>query len=58
MAGASIEQDAAYWEWHILHVPPGTDKPQIKFGVATKKDRQFYNTLAENGGNENETGTW
>lgn len=42
MAGAAIEQDAAYWEWHIHNVP---DDANIMFGIATKKDRNFYNDL-------------
>jgi hypothetical protein len=42
LAGAGIEQDAAYWEWHIHQVPEGAN---IMFGVATKKDRSFYNDL-------------
>ena len=42
LAGAGIEQDAGYWEWHINKVPEGT---KIMFGVAHKKDRSFYNEL-------------
>ena len=42
LAGAAIEQDAAYWEWHINKVPEGA---KISFGVAHKKDRKFYNEL-------------
>lgn len=41
LAGVSIEQDAAYWEWHIEE---GTSK-DVMFGVATQKDRQFYREL-------------
>ena len=42
MAGAGIEQDAAYWEWHINKIPEGS---KIEFGVAHKKNRAFYNEL-------------
>ena len=42
LAGAGIEQDAGYWEWHINKVPEGT---KVMFGVAHKKDRAFYNEL-------------
>ena len=45
MAGAGIEQDAAYWEWHIQKVPQDDDDFKIMFGVAHKKDRNFYNEL-------------
>ncbi|CAB9531997.1 expressed unknown protein (Partial), partial [Seminavis robusta] len=45
LAGAAIEQDAAYWEWHIHQVPEGT---KVSFGVAHKKDRNFYNELDKN----------
>jgi hypothetical protein len=71
-----VDQDAAYWEWHI-HLPgkirqqpsdnnnddeneekfanfnndneedddDNNDPYALKFGVATRKDRNFYNTL-------------
>lgn len=49
-----LEQDAAYWEVHVeqLQLPSETTVKESKkcnamFGVATKKDRQFYNTLEE-----------
>jgi hypothetical protein len=42
LAGAGIEQDAAYWEWHINKAPEGS---KIMFGVAHRKDRKFYNEL-------------
>jgi hypothetical protein len=42
LAGAGIEQDAAYWEWHILEAPQDA---KIEFGVAHKKNREFYNGL-------------
>lgn len=46
LAGAPIEQDAAYWEWHIslrktVHVDT------VLFGVTGKKDREFYKSLQE-----------
>jgi hypothetical protein len=48
LVGTTIEQDAAYWEVHID--VPDDDKGtayEVMFGVATKKDRKFYNALAE-----------
>ena len=62
LARIPIEQDAAYWEWHVnlpgLPRAPsededledvqmnGEDDPDaIKFGVATRKDRNFYKML-------------
>ena len=62
LARIPIEQDAAYWEWHVnlpgLPRAPsededleavqmnGDDDPDaIKFGVATRKDRNFYKML-------------
>ena len=45
LAAVSIEQDAAYWEWHV-EIPSG-DSTDIMFGVATKKDAKFYKSLEE-----------
>ena len=75
LARIPIEQDAAYWEWHVhlpgLPRPPreeddndddekfhdvymnesessGVDEDDpyaVKFGVATRKDRNFYKLL-------------
>ena len=43
LASISIEQDAAYWEWHIEDNSSLTTKNDgIKFGVSTSKNRQFY----------------
>merc|ERR1711935_559616 len=41
LAGVQIEQDAAYWEWHI-ELPPKTHSDTVMFGVARKKNREFY----------------
>jgi hypothetical protein len=44
LAGVSIEQDAAYWEWHIrLGVKDTLES--ILFGVTSKKDPKFYKEL-------------
>lgn len=48
LAAVSIEQDAAYWEWHV-GIPSG-DSTDIMFGVATKKDAKFYKSLEESDG--------
>jgi hypothetical protein len=64
LARIPIEQDAAYWEWHVnlpgLPRAPSEDEEledvqmnhgededpnAIKFGVATRKDRNFYRLL-------------
>lgn len=49
LAGVGIEQDAAYWEWHIK-VSEGSKSEDIKFGVATKKNAAFYKSLDEQSG--------
>ena len=41
LAAAVLEQDAAYWEVHVESSE--TEKATVKLGVATKKDRKFYN---------------
>eukprot|EP00566_Odontella_aurita_P027394 CAMPEP_0113540462 /NCGR_PEP_ID=MMETSP0015_2-20120614/8492_1 /TAXON_ID=2838 /ORGANISM="Odontella" /LENGTH=169 /DNA_ID=CAMNT_0000440265 /DNA_START=203 /DNA_END=712 /DNA_ORIENTATION=+ /assembly_acc=CAM_ASM_000160 len=43
LAGVPVEQDAAYWEWHIDGSED--DSGALKFGVATKKDGKFYKAL-------------
>mmetsp|Transcript_21075 Transcript_21075/g.42798 ORF Transcript_21075/g.42798 Transcript_21075/m.42798 type:complete len:257 (-) Transcript_21075:1184-1954(-) len=71
LATIPIEQDAAYWEWHVNlpglpRAPPEDDNDEgdefhdvqmdgkestnddpyaVKFGVATRKDRNFYKHL-------------
>ncbi len=57
LVDVSIEQDAAYWEWHVTAEDSkmGTDEnadedffseeTALKFGCATRKNRQFYETL-------------
>jgi hypothetical protein len=57
-----LEQDAAYWEIHVEHQSaeeshdPNTESVKINalFGVATKKDRQFYAALDEKSDGEGE----
>lgn len=46
LIGTTVEQDAAYWECHI-EVPDPEAAYEVMFGVATKKDRKFYDALAE-----------
>jgi hypothetical protein len=48
LAGVSIEQDAAYWEWHV-QVPEGSTN-EVMFGVATRKNTAFYKSLDEQDG--------
>jgi hypothetical protein len=49
LVGVTIEQDSAYWEIQIDI--PGDDSSgtayEIMCGVATKKDRKFYDALQE-----------
>lgn len=58
LAGVSMEQDAAYWEWHIESAPSDGDDDDeedeeeevgtsLKFGVATKKSPAFYSALED-----------
>ena len=54
----SIEQDSAYWEWHIIAEDKKSeddddedffsDETALKFGCATKKNREFYEALEMN----------
>jgi hypothetical protein len=46
LAGVPIEQDAAYWEWHV-DLPAKTHVDTILFGVTGKKDRKFYKELSD-----------
>ena len=61
LVDVSIEQDCAYWEWHVNvrqseKIAPDNDENDdffnqgitMKFGVATKKDRNFYTSLETN----------
>mmetsp|Transcript_23756 Transcript_23756/g.66342 ORF Transcript_23756/g.66342 Transcript_23756/m.66342 type:complete len:218 (-) Transcript_23756:259-912(-) len=49
LCAVSIEQDAAYWEWHI-QIEPGTKHiDDILFGVATNKNRGFYKKMKDEG---------
>ena len=72
LARIPVEQDAAYWEWHVYlpglpRAPSDDDDLEdvqvngdeedpfaVKFGVATRKDRNFYKMLdsVENEGGE------
>jgi len=54
LVGVSIEQDAAYWEWHIETVTDDDEEDDdddfdafssLKFGVATSKNAKFYTAL-------------
>ena len=41
LVGTALEQDAAYWEFHIS-LPARKHIDTILFGVSAKKDRKFY----------------
>lgn len=62
LARIPIEQDAAYWEWHVklpglprhpsedeeledVQMDEDDDPYAVQFGVATRKDRNFYRLL-------------
>eukprot|EP00980_Cylindrotheca_fusiformis_P011797 scaffold2816_cov121-Cylindrotheca_fusiformis.AAC.13 len=55
LAGVQIEQDAAYWEWHVK-LPPKTHCDTVLFGVSSKKNRDFYGELKDK--TPVEEGTW
>lgn len=44
LAGVTIEQDVAYWEWH-MKAPSKKTMESILFGVTAKKDAKFYQDL-------------
>jgi hypothetical protein len=46
LVGVALEQDAAYWEWHVS-LPARQHVDTTLFGVASKKDRTFYEELKE-----------
>lgn len=54
LVGVTVEQDAAYWEWHIESVEEdgGADDEDpsnaLMFGVATKKNSKFYRAMEHN----------
>lgn len=47
LVGVVIEQDAAYWEWHMTTSTPQTTMEKVLFGVASKKDPEFYKELKD-----------
>jgi len=47
LIGTALEQDAAYWEYHIS-LPTRKHVDTILFGVSTKRDRKFYEELSCN----------
>lgn len=46
LIGTALEQDAAYWEFHIS-LPARKHVDTVLFGVSTKKDRKFYEDLKD-----------
>lgn len=47
LVGVVLEQDAAYWEVHIDIPEKSGVSYEVMFGVATKKDRKFYDAQHE-----------
>ena len=49
LAGTSVEQDSAYWEWKIEDADDSDNKVfvggLVKFGVSTRKNSEFYQSL-------------
>jgi hypothetical protein len=56
LVATALEQDAAYWEWHIS-LPARKHVDTILFGVTSKKDQQFYRDQQQ-GKNVVEEGLW
>mmetsp|Transcript_12406 Transcript_12406/g.23250 ORF Transcript_12406/g.23250 Transcript_12406/m.23250 type:complete len:211 (+) Transcript_12406:67-699(+) len=59
LVNVSIEQDASYWEWHIAtddNVALDDDDGHsiLKFGVATRKNREFFEALGDMEDNDDE----
>eukprot|EP00557_Chaetoceros_sp_GSL56_P008270 CAMPEP_0176501096 /NCGR_PEP_ID=MMETSP0200_2-20121128/13965_1 /TAXON_ID=947934 /ORGANISM="Chaetoceros sp., Strain GSL56" /LENGTH=159 /DNA_ID=CAMNT_0017899933 /DNA_START=172 /DNA_END=648 /DNA_ORIENTATION=- len=59
LVNVSIEQDASYWEWHIAtddNVALDDDDGHsiLKFGVATRKNRDFFEALGDMEDNDDE----
>ena len=55
----SIEQDACYWEWHIsaaesTNKSNQVDHSSLKFGVATRKSKEFFERLGDMHENDDE----
>jgi disulfide bond formation protein DsbB len=46
LVGIALEQDHAYWEWHI-ELPPRVHLDTVLFGVTSKKTNKFYKELAD-----------
>ena len=46
LSGIALEQDRAYWEWHI-RLPHKVHVDTLLFGVTTKKTSKFYKELAD-----------
>ncbi|VEU44160.1 unnamed protein product [Pseudo-nitzschia multistriata] len=53
LIGTALEQDAAYWEYHVT-LPARKHVDTILFGVSSKKDRKFYKEIDGKGGGEKE----
>ena len=65
LVDVGIEQDAAYWEWHVEAVAEGDveeeedddsfgEEGALVFGVATRKSPDFYRAMEENEDNDGE----
>jgi hypothetical protein len=65
LVNVSIEQDASYWEWHINADDWNEDNrdgdnfsldgnSMLKFGVATRKNRDFFEALGDMQDNDDE----
>ena len=57
LAGVCVEQDSAYWEWH-MEIAAGSSEDTM-FGLTTSKDLAFYRALEETDDGKNyATGEW
>ena len=53
LIGTALEQDAAYWEFHIS-LPAKKHVDTLLFGVSKKRDQKFYQELKSKEGSDEE----
>jgi hypothetical protein len=57
IVGVALEQDAAYWEWHIS-LSPRQHVDTTMFGVTSQKGPEFYSKLKDKEPNDEEEGKY
>lgn len=53
LVSVSLDQDAAYWEWHIS-IAGGSVVDNILFGVSSRKDQKFFESKDEEKSSQDE----